>query len=155
MLNDMLMRNFTYDTQRECIRAVKKLVALLNRLPDPATAEELRAFSLHPTETGANPPVINTTVTALRFYFKTTRDKPETTRHLVFVHEPRRLPRVLPPEDVLRLLEAAPNRKAKVAVYRAQGRARVSLTLHPSGRHPKPFTGAPLTGNSAPRLVYI
>ena len=98
MLNDMLVRNFTYDTQREYVRAVKKLAAFLNRSPDTATAEELRAFQLHLTETGANPPVINATVTALRFFFKITLDKPETTRHLVFVHEPRKLPRVLPPD---------------------------------------------------------
>ena len=120
MIEDMRMRNFAYDTQREYIRAVKKLAAFLKRSPDTATAEELRGFQLHLTET-ANPPVINTTVTALRFFFKTTLDKPETTRHLVFVHEPRKLPRVLPPEDVLRLLEAAPNPKSKAALSVAYG----------------------------------
>ena len=61
MIEDVRMRNFTYDTQREYIRAVKKLAAFLNRSPDTATAEELRAFQLHLTETGANPPVINAT----------------------------------------------------------------------------------------------
>ena len=121
MIEDMRMRNFAFDTQREYIRAVKKLAAFLNRSPGTATAEELRAFQLHLTETGANPPVINTTVTALRFFFKTTLDQPDTTRHLVFVHEPRKLPRVLPPEDVLRLLEAAPNPKYKAALSVAYG----------------------------------
>jgi len=121
MIEDMRMRNFSPDTQREYIRAVKKLAAFLNRSPDTATAEELRAFQLHLTESGANPPTINATVTALRFFFKTTLDQPETTRHLVFVHEPRKLPRVLPPEDVLRLLEAAPNPKSKAALSVAYG----------------------------------
>jgi site-specific recombinase XerD len=121
MLEDMSVRKFTPDTQREYIRAVKKLAAYLKRPPDTATAEELRAFQLHLTETGANPPTINATVTALRFFFKTTLDRPETTRHLVFVHEPRKLPRVLPPEDVLRLLEAAPNPKSKAALSVAYG----------------------------------
>ena len=50
-----------------------------------------------------------------------TVDKPETTRRLVFVYEPRKLPRVLPPEDVLRLLEAAPNPKSKAALSVAYG----------------------------------
>jgi site-specific recombinase XerD len=67
------------------------------------------------------PPTINATVTALRFFFKVTVDKPETTRHLVFVYEPRKLPRILPPEDVLRLLEAAPNPKSKAALSVAYG----------------------------------
>lgn len=52
---------------------------------DIATAEDPRAFQLHLTETGTNPPTINATVTALRFFFKVTVDQPETTRHLVFV----------------------------------------------------------------------
>ena len=116
MIDDMTMRNFVPDTQREYIRAVKKLAAFLGRSPDTATAEDLRAFQLHLTETGTKPPTINATVTALRFFFKAIVDKPETTRHLVFVYEPRKLPRVLPPEDVLKLLEAAPNPKPKAAL---------------------------------------
>ena len=93
MLEDMSVRRFAPDTQREYIRAVKKLAAFLGRSPDTATAEELRALQLHLTETGVRPPTINATVTALRFFFKVTLDRPETTRYLVFVHEPRKLPR--------------------------------------------------------------
>ena len=121
MINDMSVRKFTSDTQREYIRAVKKLAAYLKRSPDTATAEDLRAFQLQLTQDGVQPPTINATVTALRFFFKVTLDRPETTRHLVFVHEPRKLPRVLPPEDVLRLLEAAPNPKSKAALSVAYG----------------------------------
>ncbi len=121
MINDMNLRNFVPDTQREYIRAVKNLTMFLKRSPGTATAEELRAFQLHMTETGVRPPTINATVTALRFFFKVTVDKPETTRHLVFVYEPRKLPRILPPEDVLRLLEAAPNPKSKAALSVAYG----------------------------------
>jgi integrase/recombinase XerD len=122
MIEDMTVRNFGAATQREYIRAVKKLACFLGgRSPGTATAEELRAFQLHLSKTGTNPPTMNATVTALRFFFKTTLDRPETTRHLVFVHEPRKLPRVLSPEDVLRLLEAAPNAKYKAALAVAYG----------------------------------
>ncbi len=82
MLEDMNMRRFVPDTQREYIRAVKRLTTFLGRSPDMATPEELRAFQLHLTENGAQPPSINATVTALRFFFKVTLDRPETTRHL-------------------------------------------------------------------------
>ncbi len=97
MLEDMSLRGFTPDTQRDYIRAVKKLAAFLDRSPDTATTEDLRAFQLHLTATGVQPPTINATVTVLRFFFKVTLDRPETTRHLVFVYEPRKLPRVLRP----------------------------------------------------------
>jgi integrase/recombinase XerD len=121
MLEDMNVRRFTPDTQREYVRAVKRLAAFLGRSPDTATAEELRTFQVHLTETGVRPPTTNATVTALRFFFKVTLDHPETTRHLVFVYEPRKLPRVLSPEEVLRLLEAAPSPKHKAALSVAYG----------------------------------
>jgi integrase/recombinase XerD len=122
MIEDMTVRNFTADTQRDYIRAVKKLAGFLGgRSPGAASAEELRAFQLHLSKTGTNPPTMNATVTALRFFFKTTLDRPETTRYLVFVHEPHKLPRVLRPDDVLQLLEAAPNAKYKAALSAAYG----------------------------------
>src|SRR6516164_4391569 len=121
MLEDMSLRGFTPDTQRDYIRAVKKLASFLGRSPDTATAEDLRAFHLHMTATGVRPSTINTTVTVLRFFFKVTLDRPETPRHLVFVYEPRKLPRVLSPEEVLRLLEAAPGPKHKAALSVAYG----------------------------------
>jgi integrase/recombinase XerD len=121
MLEDMSLRGFTPDTQRDYIRAVKKLAAFLDRSPDTATVEDLRAFQLHLTATGVQPPTINATVTVLRFFFKVTLDRPETTRHLVFVYEPRKLPRVLSPAEVLRLLEAAPGPKYKAALSVAYG----------------------------------
>ena len=77
MLEDMSVRRFVPDTQREYIRAVKRLATFLGRSPDSAIPEELRAFQLHLTETGVQPPTINTTVTVFRF--KVTLDRPETT----------------------------------------------------------------------------
>jgi site-specific recombinase XerD len=42
-------------------------------------------------------------------------------RHLTFVREPRKLPAVLSPDDVVRLLEAAPGPKYKAALGAAYG----------------------------------
>src|SRR5262249_37849302 len=116
MLEDMSLRGFTPDTQQDYTRAVKNLASFLGRSPDTASAEDLRAFQLHLSATGVQPPTINATVTVLRFFFKVTLDRPATTRHLVFVYEPRKLPRVLSPEEVLRLLDAAPGPKHKAAL---------------------------------------
>ena len=94
MIEDMNVRNFVPATQREYIRAVTKLAAFLGRSPDTATVEELRGFQVHLSEVGANPGVINATVTALRFFFNVTVGKPEATRLLAFVFEPKKLPRI-------------------------------------------------------------
>jgi hypothetical protein len=128
----MSLRGLTPHTQRDYIRAVKKLASFVGRSLDTATAEDLRAFQLHLTATGVQPPTINATVTVPRFFFKVTLDRPEATRHLVFVYEPRKLPRVLSPEEVLRLLEAAhgPKHKAALSVaYRAGLRAMEVVAL--------------------------
>jgi site-specific recombinase XerD len=121
MIEDMTVRNFTADTQRDYIRAVKKLAAFLGRSPDTATREDLRRFQLDLTENGVRPPTINGTVTALRFFFNVTLDRGDVTKPLTFVAEPRKIPVVLDPEEVARFLEAAPGPRSKAAFGAAYG----------------------------------
>ena len=119
MIEDMMVRNFVEKTRNDYIRQVKTFTAFLGRLPDTATAEDLRRFQLHQTRTGVRPPSINGSVAALRFFFTVTLDRPEMARHLTFVREPRKMPAVLSPEEVARLLEAAPGPKYKAALSAA------------------------------------
>jgi integrase/recombinase XerD len=121
MIEDMMVRNFVEKTRNDYIRQVKTFTAFLGRLPDTATAEDLRRFQLHQTRTGVRPPSINGSVAALRFFFTVTLDRPEMARHLTFVREPRKMPAVLSPEEVARLLEAAPGPKYKAALSAAYG----------------------------------
>jgi site-specific recombinase XerD len=64
-------------------------------------------------------PSINGSVAALRFFFTVTLDRSEMARHLTFVREPRKIPVILSPEEVARLLEAAPGPKYKAALSAA------------------------------------
>jgi integrase/recombinase XerD len=121
MIEDMTVRNFSADTQRNYVRGVKNLAIFLGRSPDTATPEELRLFQLHLTETRVRPPTINATVTALRFFFSVTVDRPDATKLLTFVAEPRKIPVVLTPAEVVRFLEAAPGPKYKAAFGAAYG----------------------------------
>ena len=77
-------------------------------------------------QSGIRPPSINSSVAALRFFFTVTLDRPEMARHLTFVREPRKLPAVLSPEEVARLLEAAPGPKYKAALSAYAAGLRVS-----------------------------
>ena len=121
MIEDMTVRNFAVDTQRNYLRAVKNLANFLGRSPDAATAEDLRLFQLHLTETHVRPPTINGTVTALRFFFSVTVERSDVTKPLTFVAEPRKIPVILSPEEVARFLEAAPGPKYKAALSAAYG----------------------------------
>ena len=121
MLDDMAMRGLREETQRDYIRFVRSFAAFLDRSPDTATAEDVRRFQIHQAETGVQPPTVNGSVSALRFLFTVTLDRPDLSRRLVLVRQPRKLPAVLSVEEVGRLLEAAPGPKHKAALGTAYG----------------------------------
>jgi site-specific recombinase XerD len=121
MLEDMAMRGLRDDTQRDYIRSVKNFANFLGRSPDTATADDVRRYQVHQHETGAQPPTINSSVSALRFFFTITLDRPDLSRRLLVIRHPRKLPDVLSVEEVARLLEAAPGAKYKAALGTAYG----------------------------------
>jgi site-specific recombinase XerD len=121
MIEDMTMRKFAPRTQEGYIRAVKGFSAFLGASPEKATFEDLRRYQLHLVASHAGVPTINHAVTALRFLFTVTLRKPEVVGRVPFIREPRRLPVVLSPEEVARLLDAAPGLKYKAALSVAYG----------------------------------
>jgi integrase/recombinase XerD len=74
-----------------------------------------------PAANGADTPTLNHTVSALRFFFRVTLKRYAIVEHTTFIHEPRKLPVVLSPEEVARLLNAAPGLKYKAALSVAYG----------------------------------
>ena len=60
-------------------------------------------------------------MTALRFFFKVTLRRGAVVEDIVFAREPRRLPVVLSPEEVARLLAAAPDIQYQAALSIAYG----------------------------------
>lgn len=131
MLEDMAMRGLRSETQRDYIRFMRSFAAFLGRPPDTATAEDVRRFQVHQREHGVQPPTINCSVSALRFFFTVTVDRPDLSRRLVLARYPRKLPTVLSVEEVGRLLEAAPGIKYKAVLGTAYGAGlRVSEVAH-------------------------
>jgi site-specific recombinase XerD len=121
MIEDMNVRNFGDKTQNDYIRHVKSFSTFLGRSPTTATPEDLRRYQVHQSKAGAQPPTINSAVSALRFFFRVTLNRPEMCRHLTMVRQSHKLPTVLGKEEVLQLLEAAPGVKYKAAMSVAYG----------------------------------
>jgi integrase/recombinase XerD len=121
MIEDMTIRKFAQKTQHDYVRQVKDFANYLKRSPDRAKPEDIRGFQLHLTSSGASVPKINSTISALRFFFRVTLDRPELNRHLTIIHQPRQAPIVLSPDEVARFLEAAPGIKYKAAFSVAYG----------------------------------
>ena len=121
MIEDMTVRGFNEKTRSDYVRHVRAFAAFIGRSPDTATAEDLRLFQLHQTQSGMQPPSINSAVSALRFFFTVTLDRPDLARRLTVVPYPRRIPAVLSVEEVTLLLQAAPAPKYKAAFATAYG----------------------------------
>ena len=121
MTDDMALRKLNPRTQEAYLRAVIKLTRFLKRSPDTASSDDLRQFQLHMAQNGVSNKTINATITGLRFFFQVTLDDHQALRKMSTVHEPRKLPVVLSPDEVKRLLEATTNLKYKAALSTAYG----------------------------------
>jgi integrase/recombinase XerD len=108
LLEDMAIRHFGDKSQQDYLRHIDNFLAFLGRPADTATAEDLRSFQVHLNQRGVRPSSFNSAVSALRFFFCYTLGQPELGHQLARVNYPRKLPRILSPEEVARLLEAAP-----------------------------------------------
>jgi site-specific recombinase XerD len=121
MAGDMTIRGFTPATQRGYITAVKNFTAFFGRSPDQAGAEDLRRYQLHMRSNGASATSMNEGVSALRFFFGVTLGRGDAQVGMTTVREPRKLPVVLSPEEVARLLDAASGIKYRAALSVAYG----------------------------------
>jgi site-specific recombinase XerD len=121
LIDDMTMRRFSRETQRNYIRDVGRFATFLGRPPDTATAEDLRRFQVEQREAGVPVPTMNSIVSALRFFFTNTLDRPDLARRLVRVSHPRELPVVLSRDEVARLLHATTCLKHQAALSVAYG----------------------------------
>ncbi len=131
MIEDMTVRGFTLSTQRGYITAVRTFTVFFGRSPDQATAEDLRRFQLHMRSQGASATTMNAAVSALRFFFGVTLARGDAQMGMTTVREPRRLPVILSPQEVARLLDAAPGLKYRAALSLAYGAGlRASEVVH-------------------------
>src|SRR5216683_2450947 len=121
MIEDMTIRKFASKTQHDYVQRVKNFAAFLGRSPDTASFEDVRRYQLHLAASGVGVPTLNQTVSTLRFFFRVTLRRHDIVEYTHFIHEARKLPVVLSPEEVARLLDAAPGLKYKAALSVAYG----------------------------------
>jgi len=121
MIEDMTARNLSEATQRGYIRAVRACCQHCGRAPTKLTFADVRRFQLHLLEGGLTPASVNGAMVGLRFFFRVTLHRPEALEYIAMAREPQRLPVVLSPDEVARLLEAAPGLKWRAALSVAYG----------------------------------
>lgn len=117
----MIMRKLATKTQIAYIRGVNKLCDYLQHSPKTTTQEELREFQLFMVHHGVSGITVNATLTALKFFFQITLDKPEVVTRVRPVTVARKLPVVLSVEEAKRFMAMATHPKFKAALAVAYG----------------------------------
>ena len=111
MLEELQRRNFAPSTIRYYIRTVRDFAAHFHKPPDQLGVEEVRQFQLHMLRdqklaTGT----VENRMTALHFFFKKVLKRYDPELYdMQLTRVPKKLPVVLSPEEVEKLIAAAPN----------------------------------------------
>ena len=121
MIEDMVARKLNPNTQRGHISSCKRFAAWLKRSPDTAIPDEVRRFQLYLIESGMSICNRNRIMTGVRFLFRVTLRRHDLAAEVWHIKEPERLPPVLSPEEVKRVLTMATSLKARAMLTLAYG----------------------------------
>ncbi len=121
MIEDMNARKLCAGTQKGHVRSCKQFAAFLKRSPDMATAEDIRQFQLHLSETGVSICTRNRIMTGLRFLFGVTLRRLDLAATIYHIREPQKIPLVMSPDETRRLLAVASSLKVRVLLSLGYG----------------------------------
>ena len=110
MLEELQRRNYAHRTAKTYIRIVRNFAEYFHQPPDKLGPEQIRQYQAFLFQTKKlSPASVSQYVSALRFLFIKTLRRHFLTEHIPFPKSPRRLPVVLSPEEVTRLINSARN----------------------------------------------
>ena len=131
MIEEMRLRSFSLRTQESYLGAVIGLVKHYRQSPDQLSQDEIRSYLLHLEERGLSPSSRNVAISGLKFFY---HQIVGWNKQKLFI-PPRkrtwRLPEVLSPTEVERLLEAPVKLRDRCLLMTAYSAGlRVSETVH-------------------------
>jgi integrase/recombinase XerD len=124
MLEELQRRNYSKQTTKAYLFTVRDFAKYFHRSPDELGPEHIREYQAHLfSERKLSGNSVAQRTAALRFLFVKTLKRAYMLEHIPFPKRPLRLPTVLSPEEVTRLIDAAPN-----LLYRT-----ILMTLYSTG----------------------
>src|ERR1700694_6174658 len=103
MIADMNARKLGAGTQRGHLRSCRQFAEFLKRSPETATAEDIRRFQLHLSESGTSICNRNRIMTGLRFLFRVTLRRLDLAAEIYHLREPQKIPLVMSQDETRRL----------------------------------------------------
>ncbi len=119
MIEDLRIKNFSPRTVETYVSRVALFAKHFGRSPERLGPEEIRAYQLHLIEKKVSWSTFNQTVCALRFFYRVTLKSSVAVEQLQFARQPKKLPLVISPEEVLRFLAVVENPVQRMALTTA------------------------------------
>jgi len=133
MLEEIQRRNYSPETTRSYIHAVKQFAEHFGKSPEKLGAEEIRRYQLYLlNEKKCAAGSVKVHMSALRFFYKKVVKRHDLSfDDLVYPKRPKKLPVVLSQEEVTRLIEATTNplHRAMLMVLYGTGIRRTEASL--------------------------
>ncbi len=107
MIEEMKLRDFASRTQKSYLAVMVGLAKHYRRFPDQLTQDEIRAYLLHLQERGLSSSSLNVNISGLRFFYQQVLGWNQEQLFLPPRKRTWRLPEVLSPREVERLLGCA------------------------------------------------
>ena len=122
MIEDMTARGFSQATHASYLHAVTELARFHRTSPDELTPREVQRFLVYLVEErGLAWATCNVYVHALRFFYRVTLERDDTSFHIPRGKEALRLPEILGRQEVRALLQAAENRRDRALLATTYG----------------------------------
>jgi integrase/recombinase XerD len=110
MLEEIQRRNYSHRTARTYVRIVRDFAEYFHQPPDKLGPEQIRQYQAYLFQAKKlAPATVSQYVSALRFLFVKTLRRHFLAEYIPFPKSRKRLPTVLSPEEVTRLIDAACN----------------------------------------------
>jgi len=110
MLEELQRRNYSHRTAKTYVRIVREFAEHFHQPPDKLGPEQIRQYQAHLFQAKKlAPATVSQYVSALRFFFVKTLRRHFLAEYIPFPKSRKRLPTVLSPEEVTRLIDAACN----------------------------------------------
>jgi len=131
MIAEMKLRNFASRTQKSYVAAMVGLARHYRQFPDQLTQEQIRAYLLHLQDHGLSANSQNVAISGLRFFYQQVLGWNEEQLFLPPRKRTWRLPEVLSPREVERLLGATVKLRDRCLLMTAYAAGlRVSELVH-------------------------
>lgn len=121
MIEDMEARRLSAATQRYHINSCKRFAVFLKRSPETATCDDIRRFQHHLSDTGLSIISRNRVMGGVKFLVRVTLRRLDLANEIYHLAEPQKIPQVMSPDEVERLLAMAKTQKAHLLLSLAYG----------------------------------